>query len=111
MFLSCPQKEHYLGLVIGNENFWRSHGLGCGNAINNNGSGGSGSDVGGDINITYAEEGSGSGLSLGGSGYELLEVGDGAELLDSCTVPYALIETIHATIYMLIAVSCYSIVC
>lgn len=24
-----PQKEHYLGLSVGNDNWWRTHGIGC----------------------------------------------------------------------------------
>ena len=24
------QKDHYLGLSVGNDNWWRTHGIGCG---------------------------------------------------------------------------------
>lgn len=70
--------------MIGNDNFWKSHGLGCGQAAINS----SGDEIG-------------SGILIGDGGYELLEV----ELSSSCIISYTIIETVHAALYMLIAVS------
>lgn len=63
------------------------------------------------MNTSVEFEGSGfegSGILVDNSGYELLELE--AEETSSCTIPYAVVETVHAALYMLIAVSshgCY----
>lgn len=77
------QTERYLGLVIGNDNFWKTQGLGCGQSLNSSG------------------DDEGSGVLVGDGGYELLEV----ELPSSCAISYTIVETVHAVLYMLIAVS------
>lgn len=61
------KKEHYLGLSVGNDNWWRTHGMGC--------------------RETGDEEGSGN---------------DDSGTVE-CTASYATIETIHATVYMFLA--------
>lgn len=39
MILSYSQKEHYLGLSVGNDNWWRTHGMGCRETGDEEGSG------------------------------------------------------------------------
>jgi len=67
------EKEHYLGLTFGNDNWWRKNGIGCPGS-------------------SAEERGSG-----GGRGME-----------EECLVSYAVTETIHASIYMALAVSQFS---
>lgn len=81
------QKQKYLGALIGNDNFWKTHGLGCG--WDNLGK------LGGD---------EGSGLTVV-SGDDMLDLLDPEPSPSSCVVPYMVVETVHAAVYMFVAVS------
>ena len=78
VFMVRVQKEHYLGLVIGNDNWWRTHGINC-----------KSSSLVSTANVTN---------QTGGSGESAIEE-------EGCVLSYAVIETIHAAIYMLLTVS------
>lgn len=96
------QKEHYLGVLIGNDNYWRTHGIKCGVGLESstgdeNGMSSGNSGMG--MESSTGDEGSGN--YSGDGGIEMLEVA----LENTCLVSYSVIETIHAAIYMFIAVS------
>lgn len=76
--------------MVGNDNWWKSHGIGC---QSSEPSGGGGGDF----------EGSGFGSGVNGGregGGEQLE-----EDRSSCLLSYAAVETIHAVVFMLFTVS------
>lgn len=81
------QMETYLGILVGNDNYWKSHGLGCLRAAPDN----------------TSEDGSAqlsSGNDTEGSGQEVL-----SSESQGCIVSYSIVETIHATFYIFFAVS------
>lgn len=81
------QKERYLGLLVGNNNYWKTHGINCNSELGTNSSFG-------ELEIADSSFGGGSGV-------------DGGEELEptECLVQYSIVETVHATVYMLITVS------
>ena len=64
-----------MGLLIGNDNWWKTHGVGC---------------------SPIAKTGSGAGS---GAGTQWEEPGD------TCLVPYTVIETVHASIFTFLTVN------
>ena len=64
-----------MGLMIGNDNWWRTHGIGCS-----------------PIAMTGSGAGSGTGTQW-------------EESEDTCLVPYTVIETVHASIFMFLTVN------
>lgn len=73
-------------MLIGNDNYWKGHGIQC--------------MLVPAINSTVMTDDNGSGFLISGGG-ETTELDHG-----NCLISYTLIETMHAAIYMLIAVSC-----
>ena len=63
--------------MVGNDNWWRTHGIGC---------------------TSVAVTGSGAGSGAGGGE-------QGAEPEDTCLASYTLIETVHASLFMFLTVS------
>ena len=104
LFFSHAQKEHYLGLLIGNDNWWRTHGIGC--RLVTVGGDGSGAAAGAGTADQEMEAVVGSGAITTGAG------GDGGgqgqtqwgEELVSCLLSYTVIETIHAALFMFLTV-------
>lgn len=75
---NCLQMEHYLGR---GDNYWKTHGLLCSHKD---------------------DSGSGSGYDFsGGDDLRLLEMEP-----DRCLVFYSVVETVHASVFILLAVSC-----
>ena len=48
------QKEHYLGLSVGNDNWWRTNGIGCEKTGDRDGSGTGDSNSTGECKASYA---------------------------------------------------------
>ena len=90
---SSPQKEHYLGLLIGNDNWWRTHGIDCHLVTVGDGSGAA-------AGTTDQQEEVGSGATAGHGGQE--QWGDE---YTSCLLSYNVIETMHAALFMFLTVS------
>ena len=90
-----PQKEHYLGLLIGNDNWWRTHGIGC--RLVTVGGGGSGAAADQEMEAV----GSGATAAAGGGGAN----GGNGEEYTSCLLSYTVIETVHAALFMFLTVS------
>lgn len=91
-----PQKEHYLGLLIGNDNWWRTHGIDCRLVTVG---GGSGAAAG----TTDQQEVVGSGDTAAGGGHGGQE--QWGEEYTLCLLSYNVIETIHAALFMFLTVS------
>ena len=85
-----PQKEHYLGLLIGNDNWWRTHGIDCRLVPVGGGSGAA-------DGVTDQVVGSGAGTG----GQEQWEESE----YTSCLLSYTVIETVHAAIFMFLTVN------
>ena len=80
------QKEQYLGILVGKDNYWKGHSILCTLAS---------------ANSTYIDDDEyGSGILINDGGSELLELDP-----TGCLISYAIIETVHAAVYMFIAVS------
>ena len=88
------QKEHYLGLLIGNDNWWRTHGIGC--RLVTVGGGGSGAAADQEMEAM----GSGATAAAGGGAN-----GGNGEEYTSCLLSYTVIETVHAALFMFLTVS------
>ena len=103
-FSMLRQKEHYLGLLIGNDNWWRTHGIGC--RLVPVGSDGSGAAAGaGGTADQEMEAVVGSGAITTGAGGDGGGQGQWGEELVSCLLSYTVIETIHAALFMFLTVS------
>jgi hypothetical protein len=100
LFLSL-QKEHYLGLVIGNDNWWRTHGIDC--RLETVGGGGSGAAAAGATDHEMAVVGSGA--TAAGAAGSINGGGGAGEEYTSCLISYTVIETIHAALFMFLTVS------
>lgn len=72
-----------MGLLIGNDNWWRTHGIGCSSPTSGTASG----------------DGSGAGILWEDFATQWEESGD------TCLLPYTVIETVHASIFMFLTVS------
>ena len=79
------QKERYLGFLVGNSNYWKTHGINCYNELANNSGFG---EL--DTNSSFG----------GGSGLD-----DEESEPVKCLVQYSIVETVHAVVYMLVMVS------
>lgn len=87
-----------MGLLIGNDNWWQTHGIDC--RLVTVGGGGSGAAAVGATDHEMAVVGSGAIATGGANG------GDGAgEEYTSCLLSYTVIETIHAALFMFLTVS------
>ena len=82
-----------MGLLIGNDNWWRTNGIDCRLVMVDGG----GSGAAADQEMVAV----GSGVSAAGAG---ANGGDGEEYM-SCLLSYTVIETIHAALFMFLTVS------
>ena len=79
------QKEEYLGILVGKDNYWKGHGIQCMLVPTNS---------------SFADDDYGNELLINDGESELVELDT-----ETCLISYTLIETVHAAVYMFIAVS------